>query len=125
MFQFFSTLELLGHRNPPRLGRVLSSIHRFRILLNSVFFVLSDISGLLNGSLANYMILNSISQQLTLNSHEIITFANLRKSNMSVFIIFLFLFLFYSTCIIYKPEKSRMIFFSFNLICNPNFAICK
>ena len=47
------------------------SIHWFRILLISAsFLILSDISGLLQESSANYMFLNSISQLLTLNPNN-------------------------------------------------------
>ena len=64
----FDIFKIIGIRNCPYI--FFLSFHWFRILLISASFLIlsdSDISGLLQGSLAHYMFLNSISQLLKLN----------------------------------------------------------
>ena len=87
----FNIFKIIGIRN---ILNILLIYSLFRILLiSSSFLILSDISGLLQGSLANYMFLNLVSQLLlTPNNHEIKTLVSFLEfdiwylSNLSSFV---------------------------------------
>ena len=72
-FLYFSKI---GIRNSLYILLIYSLVQNSAYLC--FYSILSDISGLLQGSLANYVFLHSISQLLTLNpsNHDIITLAS-------------------------------------------------